>query len=90
MSITSSSDIQAKILFVDMQGRTVSVINQMLKKGTNIFAVETNENWQPGVYNALLKINQETLTTRFCCFGIAVFHNCFIKDLPLLQGGFFI
>jgi len=65
MSITSSSDIQAKILFVDMQGRTVSVINQMLKKGTNIFAVETNENWQPGVYNALLKINQETLTTRF-------------------------
>jgi hypothetical protein len=65
MSITSSSDIQAKILFVDMQGRTVSVINQMLKKGANIFAVETNENWQPGVYNALLKINQETLTTRF-------------------------
>jgi hypothetical protein len=65
MSITSSSDTQAKILFVDMQGRTVSVINQMLKKGTNIFAVEINENWQPGVYNALLKINQETLTTRF-------------------------
>jgi len=65
MSITSSSDTQAKILFVDMQGRTVSVINQMLKKGTNIFAVETNESWQPGVYNALLKINQETLTTRF-------------------------
>ena len=65
MSITSSSDTQAKILFVDMQGRTVSVLNQMLKKGTNIFAVETNDNWQPGVYNALLKINQETLTTRF-------------------------
>ncbi len=65
MSITSSSDTQAKILFVDMQGRTVSVINQMLKKGTNIFAVETNENWQSGVYNALLKINQETFTTRF-------------------------
>jgi len=65
MSITSSSETQANILFVDMQGRTVSVINQMLKKGTNIFTVETNENWQPGVYNALLKINQETLTTRF-------------------------
>ena len=65
MSITSSSDTQAKILFVDMQGRTVSVINQMLKKGTNVFAVETNETWQPGIYNALLKINQETLTTRF-------------------------
>jgi len=65
MSITSSLDAQAKILFVDMQGRTVSAINQMLKKGTNILAVEVNENWQPGVYNALLKINQETLTTRF-------------------------
>src|SRR6186713_1133124 len=65
MSITSSSDTQAKILFVDMQGRTVSVKNEMLKKGTNIFAVEINANWQPGVYNALLKINQETLTTRF-------------------------
>jgi hypothetical protein len=65
MTISSSSDTQAKILFVDMQGRTVSVINQMIKKGTNIFAVEINKNWQPGVYNALLKINQETLTTRF-------------------------
>ena len=63
MTISSSSD--TKVLFVDMQGRTVSVINQMLKKGTNIFAVEINKNWQPGVYNALLKINQETLTTRF-------------------------
>ena len=63
--VTSSSDTQAKILFVDMQGRTVSVKNEMLKKGTNIFAVEINANWQPGVYNALLKINQETLTTRF-------------------------
>ena len=43
----------------------VTVINEMLKKGTNVFAVEINENWQPGVYNALLKINQETFTTRF-------------------------
>ncbi|HEU5166824.1 MAG TPA: T9SS type A sorting domain-containing protein, partial [Chitinophagaceae bacterium] len=65
ISINSSSDVQAKIIFLDMQGRTVSVMNEMLKKGTNIFAVETNENWQPGIYNALLKINQETLTTRF-------------------------
>jgi len=65
MSITSSSDTQAKILFVDMLGRTVSVMNQTLKKGTNIFAVDINETWQPGAYNALLKINQETLTTRF-------------------------
>jgi hypothetical protein len=65
MTITSASDVQAKILFLDMQGRQVSVMNEMLKKGTNTFAVEMNENWQPGIYNALLKINQETLTTRF-------------------------
>ena len=65
MTITSASDVQAKIIFVDMQGRQVSVMNEMLKKGTNVFAVEINENWQPGIYNALLKINQETLTTRF-------------------------
>ena len=65
MTITSSSDVQAKILFLDMQGRQVSVMNEMLKKGTNVFAVEINENWQPGMYNALLKINQETLTSRF-------------------------
>ena len=65
MTVTSASDVQAKIIFVDMQGRQVSVMNEMLKKGTNVFAVEINENWQPGMYNALLKINQETLTTRF-------------------------
>ena len=65
LTITSSSDVQAKILFVDMQGRQVSVMNEMLKKGTNVFAVEIDKNWQPGIYNALLKINQETLTTRF-------------------------
>ena len=65
MTITSSSDVQAKITFVDMQGRQVSVMNEMLKKGTNVFAVEIDKNWQPGMYNALLKINQETLTARF-------------------------
>jgi hypothetical protein len=65
MTITSASDLQAKIIFLDMQGRQVSVMNEMLKKGTNTYAVEINENWQPGVYNAFLKINQETLTTRF-------------------------
>jgi len=65
MTITSSSDVQGKIIFVDMQGRQVSVMNEMLKKGTNVFAVEIDKNWQPGMYNALLKINQETLTARF-------------------------
>ncbi len=65
MAINSSSDVQAKILFLDMHGRTVMVMNELLKKGTNVFAVSVNENWQPGIYNALLKINQETFTTRF-------------------------
>jgi hypothetical protein len=65
MTVTSSSDVQGKIIFLDMQGRQVSVMNEMLKKGTNVFAVEINDNWQPGIYNALLKINQETLTTHF-------------------------
>ena len=65
MTIVSASDVQAKIVFLDMQGRQVSVMNEMLKKGTNIFAVDINENWQPGMYNVFLKINQETLTTRF-------------------------
>jgi len=65
MTITTTADVQAKIVFLDMQGRQVSVLNEMLKKGTNVYAVEINKNWQPGVYNALLKIDQATLTTRF-------------------------
>jgi hypothetical protein len=65
MAINSSSDVQAKILFLDMRGRSVKVMNEILKKGTNVFTVPVNENWQPGIYNAILKINQETFTTRF-------------------------
>ena len=41
------------------------VMNEMLRKGSNVFSVTACENWPPGVYNALLKINQETSTTRF-------------------------
>src|SRR4030095_2759435 len=69
MVINSSSDVQAKILFLDMHGRTIMVRNEMLKKGTNVFTAAVNENWAPGVYNALLKINQETFTTRFVVLG---------------------
>ena len=65
LTVTSSSDVQTKILFLDMNGRLVMVMDEMLKKGTNIFTIAVGENWQPGVYNALLKINQETLNTRF-------------------------
>jgi hypothetical protein len=65
MNITSVNDVQAKISFVDMQGRIVMVMNEMLKKGPNIFSVPVGENWPAGIYNAILKINQETLTTRF-------------------------
>ena len=65
MNINASADVQAKITFFDMHGRSVLVMNEMLKKGSNVFAVTVGENWQAGVYNAVLKINQETLTTRF-------------------------
>jgi hypothetical protein len=41
------------------------MMNEMLKKGSNVFSVTACENWPPGVYSALLKINQETSTTRF-------------------------
>ncbi|HJS55608.1 MAG TPA: T9SS type A sorting domain-containing protein, partial [Chitinophagaceae bacterium] len=65
MNITTATDAQAKILFVDMHGRTVMVMNEMLRKGSNLFPVAVGENWQAGMYNVLLKTNQETLTTRF-------------------------
>jgi hypothetical protein len=65
MTISSLSDVQGKILFFDMNGRQVAVMNELLKKGTNVFEITLNENWQPGVYNAFLKINQETFTNRF-------------------------
>lgn len=65
MNVTSTSDVQAQIIFMDMQGRTVKMMNEMLRKGSNVFSVTAGENWPVGVYNAILKINQETSTTRF-------------------------
>jgi hypothetical protein len=65
MNVNSSADVQAKITFFDMHGRSVLVMNEMLKQGSNVFSVTVGENWQAGVYNAVLKLNQETLTTRF-------------------------
>jgi len=65
MTVNSSIDTEAKIIVLDMNGRVVMMMNERLRKGANIFSVEANEKWQPGVYNALLKINQETSTTRF-------------------------
>lgn len=63
--VTSSTDTQAKIVFMDMNGRTVMVMNEALKKGNNIFTIARGENWQPGVYNVVLKLNQETYNNRF-------------------------
>jgi hypothetical protein len=65
MTVNSSIDTDARILFYDMNGRLVMAMNERLKKGSNIFSLEANEKWQPGMFNALLKINQETFTTRF-------------------------
>ena len=63
--INSASDIQAKILFFDMQGRSVMVMNETLKKGMNVFSVDVGSTWQTGIYNALVEINKETFTSRF-------------------------
>ena len=65
VTINSPSDTQAKILFFDMQGRAVMIMNETLRKGMNVFTIPTNANWQPGMYNALVQINQETFTNRF-------------------------
>ena len=65
MTVNSSIDTDAKIAVFDMNGRVVMMMNERLRKGANVFSVEANEKWQPGAYNALLRINQETFTTRF-------------------------
>jgi hypothetical protein len=65
MTVNSAVDTDARILFFDMNGRLVMAMNERIKKGSNIFSLEANEKWQPGMFNALLKINQETFTTRF-------------------------
>ena len=65
VTINSPSDTQAKILFFDMQGRSVMIMNETLRKGMNVFTIPTNTNWRPGMYNALVQINQETFTSRF-------------------------
>lgn len=65
VTINSSSDTQAKILFFDMQGRAVMAMTETLRKGMNVFTIPTNANWRPGMYNALVQMNQETYTNRF-------------------------
>jgi hypothetical protein len=65
VAINSTSDTQAKILFFDMQGRSVMVMTEILKKGMNVFSVDIGAAWQPGIYNALVEINKETFTSRF-------------------------
>ncbi len=65
LTVTSSAAGPAKIMFVDMYGRPVTVMNEMIKPGVNIFTLAVGENWQPGVYYAVLKIQQETFSTRF-------------------------
>lgn len=65
LSINASNDTEAKILFYDMNGRLVSIMDEKLKKGNNIFSVAVGDNWQPGVYNAVLRINQDSYNSRF-------------------------
>lgn len=65
LSINSSSAGQGKIFFLDIHGRPVMIMDQQIKKGPNIFTIATGETWQAGVYNAILKLNQETFTAKF-------------------------
>lgn len=65
MTINTDTDAAAKIFFLDMHGRPVMTMSEKLKKGMNVFAIAPNESWQPGIYNALVTINQESFTTRF-------------------------
>jgi hypothetical protein len=65
LTINTNTDATAKIFFLDMHGRPVMTMSENLKKGMNVFAIVPNESWQPGVYNALVTINQESFTTRF-------------------------
>jgi hypothetical protein len=65
LNITSASAETGKIIFMDIHGRAVRVMDQQIKKGVNVFTVAVGDNWSPGVYYAILKINQETFNTRF-------------------------
>ncbi len=65
VAINSPSDAEARIMFFDMNGKSVMTMNETVKKGTNVFTAGTNDKWQPGMYNALVKINEEIFTARF-------------------------
>jgi hypothetical protein len=64
IAINSPTDTPAQILFFDMSGKVIMTMNESLKKGNNVFTVNTRSGWQPGMYNALVKINEEITTAR--------------------------
>ena len=65
MVINSPADAQTDILIFDMNGKLIRMMNQTLKKETNLVTADTNNTWQPGMYNAMVKINGELFTARF-------------------------
>jgi hypothetical protein len=65
LNINSAVAEKGKIILMDLHGRPVLVIDAELKKGINILTVPVGEHWQPGMYNAILKVNKETFSTRF-------------------------
>jgi len=65
VTVNSAIAQQAEIIFLDMHGRPVIKMNQQIKMGSNQFAMTVNEHWQPGVYYALIKLNQQTYNARF-------------------------
>jgi len=64
IAVNSTTDAQAQIVFFDMSGKAIMTMNESLKKGNNVFTVNTRSGWQPGMYNALVKINEEITTAR--------------------------
>ena len=65
LTVNSFLAQDAEVIFMDMQGRPVLRTDQKIKKGINQFAFTVNENWQPGVYYALIKLNKQTYNARF-------------------------
>ena len=65
MIIHSISDEPARIIFYDISGRQVKLMNEQIRKGINIFSVERSMQWQPGTYTAAVQLGEKTVYTRF-------------------------
>jgi hypothetical protein len=67
MTITSASDAQAKIIFLDMQGRQVSVMNEILKRAQIHLQLRSMKIGSL-VYTTHFKNKPGNTYNSFCCF----------------------